>query len=71
MDSNEYFVELLVRQRLAEARALAERWAPIDSVRPPRQPARVALGLALIRLGRWVLGRVPEPEGAPDLLSGR
>lgn len=71
MDTNEYFVELLVRERLAEARALAERWAPIDSVRPPRQPARVALGLALIRLGRWILGRVSEPEGAPNPLPWR
>lgn len=71
MDYNEYFAEVLVRQRLAEARAMAERWAPMDAARPPRQPARVALGWALIRLGRWILGRAPEPEGAPDLLSGR
>lgn len=66
MDLNEYFAEWLVRERLAEARALAARWALIDSVRPPHRPMRAVLGRALIRVGHWILGQVPGYAGAPD-----
>jgi len=51
MDYEPYFTEWLVKTQLGEARALAERLALLDILRPPRQPARIALGLALIRLG--------------------
>ena len=65
MDFSEYAVELLVRQRLAEARALAARAALLDSVRPPRRKLRVAVGLALIRIGQGLIGRAAEYAGDP------
>ncbi len=68
MQVNEYFAEWLVRERLAEARAFAARMALIDAVRPARRPARVGLGLALIRIGQWILERVPEHAGDPTPL---
>ena len=54
MDASEYLVECLVKERLAEARAAAARSALVRSL-PPRRPARVALGRALIRIGHWIL----------------
>lgn len=59
MDPNEYLVECLVKQRLAEARAAAARNALARSL-PPRRPVRGALGRALIRIGYRILGPVPE-----------
>lgn len=53
MDLNEYLAEYRVKELLAEARAAAARSAFAASG-PPRQPARAVLGLALIRLGRWM-----------------
>lgn len=64
MDFDEYFAEWLVRERLAEARQLAARQALIDSASPASRPVRVAVGVALIRVGRWLLRQVPEH--APD-----
>lgn len=55
MDPNEYLVECLVKERLAEARAAAARSALARSL-PPRRPVRVVLGRALIRIGHWILG---------------
>ena len=69
MDPNEYLVECLVKERLAEARAAAARNTLARSL-PPRRPARVALGLALVRVGRWILGPDPEHAG-PARLDGR
>ena len=56
MDFDEYFAERLIKERLAEAEAAAARSARLGSL-PPRQPARVALGCALIRLGHWLAGQ--------------
>lgn len=68
MELNEYFAEWLIRERLAEARACAARSALLDSALPRRRPLRVALGRALIRVGHWILGQVPEHAGdAPEL----
>jgi len=57
MDLNVYSVEWLARERLADARARVAREAWLQSVRPPRRPWRVTLGLALIGLGRRIVGR--------------
>ena len=46
MDMNVYFAEWLIKERLAEARAAGARDALFHAHRPPRQPMRVALGLA-------------------------
>ncbi len=59
MDYNAYFLEWLVRERLAEARAAAARYALTDSLRAPRCSARVWLGNALIRVGHRVLNADP------------
>ena len=50
----------LVRERLDEARAFAARQALIRSLRPVRRPVRVIVGVALIKIGRWVAGQAPK-----------
>ncbi len=60
MHLNEHYVEFLVRQRLADARADAARLASIPRRR--RRSLRVRLGGALIALGRRLAD--VEPCGA-------
>ena len=60
MDMNEYLIEKMVGERIAEMHAVAQR------LRGParwtaRQPLRVRLGLALIRLGHRALGPAHRP----------
>jgi hypothetical protein len=62
---NMYLDEQLVRERVDEARALAARRALVLSLRPARRPVRVALGLALIRIGHWVAGRSVRRAAQP------
>ncbi len=50
----------LARERLDEARATAAQWALVRSLQPARRPVRVAVGLALIRIGHWLAGRAPR-----------
>ncbi|MCI0369795.1 MAG: hypothetical protein L0214_00070 [candidate division NC10 bacterium] len=52
---NEHFLHLLVKERLAEARAFAAKRRLARSLRRPRLPIRVRLGLILLRVGRWLL----------------
>jgi hypothetical protein len=54
---NIYLEELLARERMREARAIAARHALVESLGPLRRPIRVAFGHALIRVGRRVAGR--------------
>ena len=56
MDMNEYLIGKLVGLRLSELHAAAAQADLARRAVPPRLPIRVALGLALIRLGRWTLG---------------
>jgi hypothetical protein len=56
MDMNEYLIGKLVGLRLSELHAAAARADLARRAMPPRPPVRVALGLALIRLGRWTVG---------------
>jgi hypothetical protein len=65
MDLNEYLVILMARERMAEAQAAAARDALLRAARPARRPARVQLGLALIRFGRWILGAAPTASASP------
>lgn len=60
------FAAYLVWERLREARARAAHWHLVESLRPPRRPVRVAVGLALIRLGRALAAKGPARAGAPD-----
>jgi hypothetical protein len=56
MDMNEYLIEQMVGLRLSELHAAAARADLARRAAPARSPVRVALGLALIRLGKWTLG---------------
>lgn len=67
MDLNEYLAECLVKERLAEAWAAAARSALLRDL-PPRRPIRIALGLGLVRIGRWILGQAPEHVNEPNRL---
>lgn len=60
MDVNEYYVEVLMKERLEEARATAQRAALLRALRRPREPWRLALGVALIRLGARLLAPYRE-----------
>ena len=66
---NMYLDENLVRERLDEARAMAAQMALVRSLRPIRRPVRVAVGLALIRAGRWMAGRAPKRAGEPSRVT--
>lgn len=54
----------LVKERLDEARAEAAQVALLRALAPARRPVRVALGFALIKVGRWVAGRTAGPRRA-------
>lgn len=66
---NIYLDEYLVKARLDEARSLAAQLALLRSLRPVRRPVRVAVGLALIRVGHWVAGRAPKRAGGPSRVT--
>lgn len=63
---DDHFMGLLVRERLAEAEALVERWARLRAACRPRRPLRVRLGTALIRAGQWLLRRAPDGSREPS-----
>lgn len=54
MEENWYALEQEVRDRLTEARAAARSRALVQDLIPPHR-GRYAVGIALIRLGSWVL----------------
>jgi hypothetical protein len=66
MDMNEYMLEVVARDRLAELREVAQRshWPP--TARPVAHPVRVALGRALIRIGRRLQGVNERSVGKID-----
>ncbi len=64
MEFNDYFVERLVKERLAETRAAAARAHLLDRSRRPRRPLRVTVGTALVRAGAWLLGERDPVGGA-------
>jgi len=66
---NVYVEEELVRQRLAEALAMAARESAVRAIRPLSRPMRVVLGLALIRAGHWLAGRQPRRAGQPSRVA--
>lgn len=52
MDMNNYVLEVVVRDRLAEMRARGEQLARVRAVSPEPRPLRLAIRQALIDLGR-------------------
>ena len=54
MEENWYAVQQQAHDRITEARAIARAQALARDVAPPHR-GRFALGIALIRLGGWVL----------------
>lgn len=56
MDMNLYALEVMVHQQIAERHAGAVSYELARAATTPRRPLRVAVGLALIRLGTWTLG---------------
>ena len=55
----------LVKERLDEARAKAAQVALLRALAPARRPVRVAVGFALIKIGRWVAGQASKPSAGP------
>ena len=56
MDMNSYAIEALARHQIEELYATAARLHQARAAAGPRRSLRVALGLALIRLGTRALG---------------
>jgi len=56
MDMNLYALEVMARQQIAERHAGAALYELARAATTPRRPLRIAVGLALIRLGTWALG---------------
>jgi hypothetical protein len=56
VDLNPYVMETLTRYRLEELRAGAELRGRLRAGAAAPRPLRVSLGLALIRVGTWVVG---------------
>jgi hypothetical protein len=58
---NVHIEEYLAHEKLAEARARAATHLLVQAAETPRPGFRVALGLALIRTGRWLAGPSRRP----------
>ena len=56
MDMNNYVLEVVVRDRLAEMRARGEQSARVRAASPEPRPLRFVVGQALIDLGRRLHG---------------
>jgi len=62
---NYYLAEQIAKDRLDEARAMATQARLMGSTRPTPDPLRVALGLALIRVGRSLAGQAVKNTTGP------
>ncbi len=69
-----YVVDVMVRARLADARAEAERDALANAAprasRAPHRDLRTVAGVTLIRLGAWLLRSSPV-DHAPRVVASR
>jgi hypothetical protein len=66
---NTHAEECWAYQKLADARAEAAREHLVASLKPSRSTFRVALGLALIRTGRWLAGSPASRASQPKRLA--
>jgi len=55
----------MVKERMEDAVRSAEVLRALRHTRRPRRPARIRLGSALIRLGRWLQGQPSSIPAAP------
>jgi hypothetical protein len=62
---NYYLAEQIAKDRLIEAREMAAQGRLLDRGRLNPEPLRVALGLALIRLGRSLAGQAAKGATRP------
>ena len=62
---NYYLAEQIAKDRMHEARAIAAQARLMGSATPAPDPLRVALGLALIRVGRALAGRAAKTAAGP------
>ena len=60
MNLHEDIALLMARERMEDAMRFAELRRALRDARAPRRPVRVRLGTALVRLGRWIMGRSSE-----------
>jgi hypothetical protein len=62
---NYYLAEQIAKDRLNEAREMARRARLMDGAHATPRPLRVALGLALIRVGRSLAGQAAKGSARP------
>ena len=62
---NYYLAEQIAKDRLKEARAIAAQARLLGSTPRTPDPLRVALGLALIRVGRSLAGQAAKSAAGP------
>jgi hypothetical protein len=62
---NYYLAEQVAKDRLNEAREMANQARLLDRARSAPEPLRVALGLALIRVGRSLAGQAAKGATRP------
>ena len=62
---NYYLAEQIAKDRMHEARAMAAQMRLMGTTPPAPDPLRVALGLALIRLGRALAGQAAKSAAGP------
>jgi hypothetical protein len=65
MEAPEYMIEVLIREKLDEARAATARRALAAGARP-RPSLRARLGAALIALGERLVGAPASPRSCPS-----
>jgi hypothetical protein len=63
MHIHEDMLLLMTRERIREAERRAEVSRALRLARPARRPARIRLGMALVRLGQWIMGRPSTTQG--------
>jgi hypothetical protein len=64
---HEHTVLLMAKERMEDALHFAEQMRALRLARTPRRPARVRLGMALVRFGHWIMG---QPSPAPQAPIG-
>jgi hypothetical protein len=62
-------VMMIVKQRMDDAMRYAEQRRALRLARAPRPSTRVRLGMAVIRLTRWLMGDSSMPAGTMTRLE--